>query len=377
MGERKGQNFYYPPDFDPKKHGSLNGYHGVHALRERARKMDRGILIIRFEMPYNIWCEGCNKHIGMGVRYNAEKTKLGMYYTTPVYSFRMKCHLCPNKITIKTDPGNMDYVITEGARRVEQRWDPTQNGQIVPDDKRVGRKLADDAMYKVEHQKSDQDKSGDAAPRISQLSQIQDRVKDDWLANKMLRDAFRATKKERKAQLAKDKLITGKCGLELDLVPEEDEDVRMARLLNGLSKTDADQRRQEEVGDIKNNDIFAKGAAVEKDAKSSRADKKLLALKTIGKATKGKQSEILSRKGFGLVVAKVKEKNKEILSDIATTSKPATIASEKNSAVSQATYSTDSSTSEKPSVDHVPVEKTSNNSLSMLLSQYDASSDSD
>ena len=90
-----------------------------------------------------------------------------MYYTTPIYSFRMKCHLCPNKITIKTDPGNMDYVITEvsqllvlasqsylniifqGARRVEQRWDPSQNGQIVPDDKRVGRKLADDAMYKV------------------------------------------------------------------------------------------------------------------------------------------------------------------------------------------------------------------------------------
>ena len=47
MGERKGQNFYYPPDFYPKKHGSLNGYHGVHALRERARKLDRGILIIR------------------------------------------------------------------------------------------------------------------------------------------------------------------------------------------------------------------------------------------------------------------------------------------------------------------------------------------
>ena len=60
---------------------------------------------------------------------------------------------------------------------MEQRWDPSQNGQIVPDDKRVGRKLADDAMYKVEHQKSDLDKSGDAAPRISQLSQIQ--VKED------------------------------------------------------------------------------------------------------------------------------------------------------------------------------------------------------
>ena len=40
-------------------------------------------------------------------------------------------------------------MMLQGARRVEQRWDPSQNGQIVPDDKRVGRKLADDAMYKV------------------------------------------------------------------------------------------------------------------------------------------------------------------------------------------------------------------------------------
>uniref|UniRef100_A0A3Q1FZB4 Probable splicing factor YJU2B n=1 Tax=Acanthochromis polyacanthus TaxID=80966 RepID=A0A3Q1FZB4_9TELE len=65
-GERKGTNKYYPPDFDPAKHGSLNGYHKTHALRERARKLSQGILIIRFEMPYNIWCDGCKNHIGMG-----------------------------------------------------------------------------------------------------------------------------------------------------------------------------------------------------------------------------------------------------------------------------------------------------------------------
>jgi len=55
-------------------------------------------------MPYNIWCDGCNNHIGMGVRYNAEKSKDGMYYTTPIYKFRMKCHLCDNHFEIKTDP---------------------------------------------------------------------------------------------------------------------------------------------------------------------------------------------------------------------------------------------------------------------------------
>src|SRR4051794_18092403 len=55
-------------------------------------------------MPYNVWCEGCGNHVGMGVRYNAEKTKVGMYYTTPIYEFKMKCHLCDNYYVMRTDP---------------------------------------------------------------------------------------------------------------------------------------------------------------------------------------------------------------------------------------------------------------------------------
>ena len=63
MGERKGVNKWYPPDYDPSK-GGLNKWQGTHALRERAKKIHLGIIIIRFEMPYNIWCEGCGNHIG-------------------------------------------------------------------------------------------------------------------------------------------------------------------------------------------------------------------------------------------------------------------------------------------------------------------------
>jgi coiled-coil domain-containing protein 130 len=143
----------------------------------------------------------------MGVRYNAEKTNLGMYYTTPIYQFRMKCHLCTSHFSIKTDPANMDYAIVEEARRVEQRWDPKQNWQIVPDDKQVGRKLVDDAIYKLEHQTKDKDKSADAAPRFGRIYQIQDSVTDDYLANRVLRDQFRAKKKERKAIQEADKRI--------------------------------------------------------------------------------------------------------------------------------------------------------------------------
>lgn len=257
MGERKGQNFYYPPDFDPKVHGSLNGYHGVHALRERARKMDRGILIIRFEMPYNIWCGGCNQHIGMGVRYNAEKTKVGMYYTTPIYQFRMKCHLCTNHFSIKTDPANLDYVIVEGATRQERRWDPTQNGQVVPDDKSVGRKLADDAMYKLEHQNTDKSKIEEAAPRMYQISDIQDRVKDDYLANRMLRDKFRKKKKQLLEKQKHDECLQKKASINIDLVDECPEDVKFAQLLSLQARKQAEQLAQEGQESIKHQDIFS------------------------------------------------------------------------------------------------------------------------
>lgn len=82
-------------------------------------------------MPFNMWCEGCNNHIGTGVRYNAEKSKVGKYFTTTIYKFRMKCHLCDNHFEIQTDPQNLDYVVLSGGRRQERRWDPHENEQVL------------------------------------------------------------------------------------------------------------------------------------------------------------------------------------------------------------------------------------------------------
>jgi coiled-coil domain-containing protein 130 len=190
MGERKGQNKYIPPDYDPK-YGGLNKFLGTHALRERAKKIHLGIIIIRFEMPFNIWCETCKNHIGMGVRYNAEKKKVGMYYSTPVYQFNMKCHLCAGTIEIKTDPKNLDYEIISGARRQENRWDPTQNEQIVPETKEVQRKLFDDAMFKLEHQAKDIDKATSDKPILTNLYRKNDVWRDSYEANSKLRATFR------------------------------------------------------------------------------------------------------------------------------------------------------------------------------------------
>ncbi|XP_041979807.1 coiled-coil domain-containing protein 130 homolog [Aricia agestis] len=231
MGERKGQNLYYPPDYDPKV-GGLNKFMGTHALRERARKLHMGILIIRFEMPYNIWCEGCKNHIGMGVRYNAEKTKIGMYYSTPVYQFRMKCHLCDNHFEIKTDPANLDYVIVSGARRQENRWDPTDNGQIVPETKETQKRLFDDAMFKLEHKTGDEDASKLEKPRLNRLVGRNESVwKDDYEANCALRRNFRKRRKELEESAVNDSLLLAKSSLDINLLPESEEDRDMASLL--------------------------------------------------------------------------------------------------------------------------------------------------
>lgn len=229
MAERKSVNKYYPPDWDPSK-GSINKYVGQHPLRDRAKKLSQGILVIRFELPYNIWCDGCNSHVGMGVRYNAEKTKVGNYYTTPIYKFRMKCHLCDNYFEIQTDPKNHDYVILFGARRKEQRWDPKENEQIVPEDKATQKKLATDAMYKLEHGSDDVQKGKSIIPTIGQIADGRDQYKDDYIINKIAREKFRNEKKAIKTAENVDRELLLKSSLDITLVKETDEDKKTSRI---------------------------------------------------------------------------------------------------------------------------------------------------
>lgn len=231
MGERKGTNLYYPPDYDPRV-GGLNKFLGTHALRERARKLHMGILIVRFEMPYNIWCDGCGNHIGMGVRYNAEKKKIGMYYSTPLYQFRMKCHLCENHFEIKTDPANLDYVIVSGARRQENRWDPKENEQVIPETKEVSCRLYDDAMYKLEHGVEDKKVAKLRESSLESAIALNNATwKDDYMLNSVLRSAFRTQKKELQKKQSLDSVLLKKNGLNIDLVNEHEDDIKLAKLL--------------------------------------------------------------------------------------------------------------------------------------------------
>ncbi|XP_054460130.1 probable splicing factor YJU2B [Anoplopoma fimbria] len=301
MGERKGTNKYYPPDFDPAKHGSLNGYHKTHALRERARKLSQGILIIRFEMPYNIWCDGCKNHIGMGVRYNAEKKKVGNYYTTPIYRFRMKCHLCVNYIEMQTDPATCDYVIVTGANRKEERWDMADNEQILTTERAEKEKLETDPMFKLDHGGKDKEKLKKALPSLSEIQDYQSCKKDDFQLNSSLRRKFRTEKKVLAEQEEKDNTVRMRTNLSIPLLPEKEEDKKLAALLTFQAPDSYDDKQHSKRKEISSRSWFTSSSAPSGSAAGSLLHKLSLQGKeaAVAKALSSSPSALIRRRSGG------------------------------------------------------------------------------
>jgi len=158
--------FYHPPDWDPRK-GSRAELAAkrlgepawkAHPLRERAKKLDEGILTVRFEMPFHVRCTGCDNRIGKGVRFNAEKQCVGRYLSTKIWSFKMGCAVedgtwrtdrkrHPHHIEVRTDPQAGDYVVFSGATRVGDLDQVA--GAVVPTAEERGVERLPDAELKA------------------------------------------------------------------------------------------------------------------------------------------------------------------------------------------------------------------------------------
>ncbi|CAG7852600.1 Coiled-coil domain-containing protein 130 AltName: Full=9 kDa protein [Serendipita indica DSM 11827] len=224
----QGFNRYYPPDYDPKKHRTLNDYHGKHALGDRARKIDQGILITRFELPFNIWCGTCNAHIGMGVRYNAEKRKVGMYYTTPIFAFRCKCHLCSGWFEIQTDPKNTRYVVTSGARQKDEEWNPEEAGGYAIHENDPSKAGPIDPLAQVEKTAESSRYAREVgAPRIESLQELSETYNaDPYELSKRVRKQFREDKKIEKRKREDDDSFKDKYALPSTLKLVDEADIR-------------------------------------------------------------------------------------------------------------------------------------------------------
>ena len=202
-----------------------------HALGNRARKAGQGILTVRFEMPFPIWCNTCPKPtiIGQGVRFNAEKKKVGNYHSSPIYSFRMKHNICGGWIEIRTDPKNTAYVVTEGGKKRDTGDDKVLDGDLRMRSEEERERLRNDAFAALEVKVDDQKHMAISKSRIEELQLDKDKNWDDpYAASKNLRRAFRADRKARQKQEALSEDLKDRMSLGINLLEENEDDRRRA-----------------------------------------------------------------------------------------------------------------------------------------------------
>ena len=255
MSDRKNVNKYYPPDFDPSK-GSLNTQQGQHVLRKRANKLSEGILVIRFEMPFNCWCLKCKAHIGKGVRYNAEKSAAGKYFSTTIWNFRMKCHLCNNPFLVRTDPKTAQYLCIEGLRAKDESFSAADNHTIELLDADEKARMRTDALFATEHGEKDKTAAASEHQRLGALFGVQERMGDDFAMNQRVRAKFR-TRKQEEAEAVKEGAARG---IAFPLLPAstEDGDVSAGVEFGSRDPQDTERRQQLKRMRIEQENIFGK-----------------------------------------------------------------------------------------------------------------------
>ncbi|UKZ59750.1 uncharacterized protein TrAtP1_001047 [Trichoderma atroviride] len=224
---------YVPPDLEGTTSG--NRLNNKHPLGHRAAKLaSHGILTVRFEMPFPIWCAHCPKPtiIGQGVRFNAEKKRAGSYYTTPVWSFRFRHAECGGWIEMRTDPKNTAYVVVEGATKRDTGDGPEAGENVIlTDEEREA--LRKNAFASLEKTIADRERLKLATERIDDLADLSSKHWDDpYTQNQKLRRAFRVGRKEREIAAAATEDLKDRMGLGIELLPEREDDAKRAALVD-------------------------------------------------------------------------------------------------------------------------------------------------
>jgi len=254
MAERRASNKYYPIEWDPSK-GSINTFVGQHPLRARAAKLDQGIMVIRFELPWSTFCTKCDRLLAKGVRFNADKKKVGNYFTTAIWSFKMNCPSCSNPLEVQTDPQNRDYVCVTGLKKRTVEYNATEENQLEKIAQGPDAPVAD-PFQKLENKQEDLEFAKDKFPHLTELQELSNRnFKNDYQNARMLRNNLKSQQKEINSlrNEAKSK------SLAIDLLPLNAEDRKNTIKLNSSSSSiikKANQTQKAERFKIRTSSIF-------------------------------------------------------------------------------------------------------------------------
>lgn len=218
---------------------SGNALQNKHPLGNRARHLkSAGSLTVRFELPYSVWCGSCQPPdsvlIGQGTRFNAQKKKVGNYFSTPVWSFRFKHTECGGWIEIRTDPQRTRYVVVEGGREREEggKGVYVEEGAEEADKERGEEKSKygeEDPFARVETKTEDKEKYLTEKERIQQLIRLRNRDwADPYEKSRKLRRTFRQERKELERKENATEALRDKMSLGIGLLEENQEDISIA-----------------------------------------------------------------------------------------------------------------------------------------------------
>ncbi|RLN55034.1 hypothetical protein BBJ28_00009034 [Nothophytophthora sp. Chile5] len=198
LSAAQADGYYYPKEWRPE-HGSINQFHKSHPLGKRAKDLaSDGVLVVRFEMPFNVWCTHCETHIGRGVRFNAKKKRVGAYFTTAIWEFRLSCASCQGEMVVRTDPQQRGYDLVSGVRKKAEEFDAEQAETERVNNPEVAVRLHADPFYRLEHESEDKRAAGKRGKGLEELVELQDaQFKDDYASNSSLRAQLRGEKRQR------------------------------------------------------------------------------------------------------------------------------------------------------------------------------------
>ena len=250
---------YVPPDLEGTVSANAASGKG-HSLGARASKLkSQGILTVRFECPFAIWCSTCSPEqiIGQGVRFNAEKKKVGSYLSTPIWSFRFKHTVCGSWLEVRTDPKNTEYVVVEGGKRRDHGDIDDGLGRDRTTEEEKQRLEKDGGFGAMEKKVEDRRRLLNESERLEELRKRSERDwEDPYEMSKRLRNGFRPSRKERKDAEVRGQALKDKLSLGIELVEETEEDAQRAKFIEFGSDI------PKEVGDVK--PLFDQSAATKR-----------------------------------------------------------------------------------------------------------------
>lgn len=220
---------YYPPDAS-----NAPTFNKSHPLGARANKISQGILTVRFELPFAVWCQHCTPEaiVGQGVRFNAAKKKVGNYYSTPIWSFRMKHTACGGEWEIKTDPKTTQYLCVEGCRKRDYGpEDAEREGEVGFFSEVEKAKRRDDAFAGLEGKLEDKARKKGEKERVEELYERAETWRDPYDINARLRRDMREKRRVWKKEERHKEGMQDKFSLGLDIVDETDADRQKAGLV--------------------------------------------------------------------------------------------------------------------------------------------------